>query len=106
VAHVPGAVEIPLAAGAFLESGRFDAAVALGAVIRGETDHYDHVCRMAGEGVMRVMMETGRPVAFGVLTCDTDDQALARCGEGEDNKGFEAALVALEMASLLDGIEA
>ncbi len=104
VARVPGAVEIPLAAAKLAEDGRCDAIVALGAVIRGDTSHYDYVCKIVADGVLHVMMSTGRPVAFGVLTCDTDEQAMARSGPGDDNKGFESALVALEMASLLDDI--
>jgi 6,7-dimethyl-8-ribityllumazine synthase len=103
-AHVPGAVEIPLAAQALLKSGRIDALVAVGAVIRGETGHYDSVCRIVDEGVARVMLDTGKPIGFGVLMCETEQQAFERSGPGADNKGAEAALVALEMLSLLEEI--
>jgi 6,7-dimethyl-8-ribityllumazine synthase len=81
-----------------------DAVVALGAVLRGETGHYDSVCRMVEEGVIRVMLETGRPIGFGVLACDDEKQAFERSGPDAGNKGAEAALVALEMASLLEEI--
>jgi 6,7-dimethyl-8-ribityllumazine synthase len=104
VAHVPGAVEVPLAAAALLGRGKADAVVALGAVIRGETGHYESVCRMVEEGVLRVMLDTGRPVAFGILACEDERQAFERSGEGPTNKGAEAALTALEMLSLLEGI--
>ena len=103
-AHVPGAVEIPLAAGALLAQGKVDAVVALGAVIRGETGHYESVCRMVEEGVLRVMLDAGKPVAFGVLTCENEQQAFERSGEGAGNKGAEAALTALEMLSLLEEV--
>ena len=103
-AHVPGAVEIPLAAAALLAQGKVDAVVALGAVIRGETGHYESVCRMVEEGVLRVMLDSGKPVAFGVLTCENEQQAFERSGEGAGNKGAEAALTALEMLSLLEEV--
>jgi 6,7-dimethyl-8-ribityllumazine synthase len=96
--RVPGAVEIPLAAQRLLANGA-DAVLALGCVVRGETTHYDFVCRMVADGVLRVMLDAGRPVAFGVLTCDTEAQAMARAGDGPDNKGYEAALVAVETAA-------
>lgn len=98
VTHVPGAVEIPFGAQRIV--GKCDCVVTLGAVIRGDTDHYDYVCSMVANGVMRVMLDSGCPVAFGVLTCDTDEQAAARSGPGKDNKGYEAAMAALEMADL------
>jgi 6,7-dimethyl-8-ribityllumazine synthase len=103
-AHVPGAVEIPLAAAALLAQGKVDAVVALGAVIRGETGHYESVCRVVEEGVLRVMLDAGKPVAFGVLTCENEQQAFERSGEGAGNKGAEAALTALEMLSLLEEV--
>ncbi len=103
---VPGAVELPVAARRFALSGDHDAIVALGAVIRGETSHYDYVCSMAADGCQRVALDTGVPVAFGVLTCDNAEQAFARCGPDESNKGREAALVAVELANLLRGLEA
>ena len=100
VAWVPGAFEIPLAARAMAQSGRYHALVTLGAVIRGGTPHFDYVCRGVTDGLRDVMQATGVPVAFGVLTTDDVDQALARAGGAEGNKGSEAAQVALEMAHL------
>ena len=100
VAWVPGAFEIPLAARVLAASGRYDAIVALGAVIRGGTPHFDYVCSGVTDGVREVMRDTSVPVAFGVLTCDDADQALARAGGAEGNKGAEAALAAIEMARL------
>ncbi len=100
---VPGAFEIPLAAKAFAESGRVDAVVALGAVIRGETGHYDFVAGECARGIQDAQLATGVPIVFGVLTVDTVDQAMERSEPAEqgDNKGDEAAQVALEMAALL-----
>lgn len=100
VAWVPGAFEIPLAARALARSGRYDAIVALGAVIRGGTPHFDYVCRGVTDGLREVMSDTAVPVAFGVLTTDDVDQALARAGGAEGNKGEEAARAAVEMARL------
>ena len=100
VAWVPGAFEIPLAARVLAESKRYDAIVALGAVIRGGTPHFDYVCSGVTHGVREVMRDTSVPVAFGVLTCDDADQALARAGGAGGNKGAEAALAAIEMARL------
>jgi 6,7-dimethyl-8-ribityllumazine synthase len=105
VAWVPGAFEIPLAARALACTGRYAAVVALGVVIRGGTPHFDYVCRAVTDGVRDVMRDTGVPVAFGVLTTDDVDQALARAGGAEGNKGEEAARAALEMAHLLHAIE-
>jgi 6,7-dimethyl-8-ribityllumazine synthase len=101
VAWVPGAFELPLAARALAGSRRYDAVVALGAVIRGGTPHFDYVCRGVADGVQAAMRDTGVPVAFGVLTTDDLDQALARAGGAQGNKGVEAAQVAIEMARLL-----
>jgi 6,7-dimethyl-8-ribityllumazine synthase len=95
---VPGAFEIPLAAGRLAASGRFDAIVTLGSVIRGGTPHFDYVCRGVTDGVRQVMHETGVPVGFGVLTTDDIDQALSRAGGSDGNKGGEVALAAIEMA--------
>jgi 6,7-dimethyl-8-ribityllumazine synthase len=95
---VPGAFEIPLAARRLAQSGRFDAIVTLGSVIRGGTPHFDYVCRGVTDGVREVMRESGVPVGFGVLTTDDIDQALARAGGSEGNKGGEVALAAIEMA--------
>ncbi len=98
--EVPGAVELALAAKLAIERERVDAVVCLGAVIRGETDHYDHVCRLAADSIARVSLESGVPVAFGVLTCNELEQALARSGGAAGNRGHDAALAALEMANL------
>jgi 6,7-dimethyl-8-ribityllumazine synthase len=97
---VPGAFEIPLAAKALLDAGHVDAVVGLGAVIRGETSHYDFVAGECARGLQDVQLATGRPVVFGVLTTENLEQALARSSE-EDNKGEEAVRTALEMVSLL-----
>jgi 6,7-dimethyl-8-ribityllumazine synthase len=101
VAAVPGAFELPLAAQAAGHSGRFDAVIALGAVVRGDTDHYDHIAREAASGLAAAARETGVPVAFGVLTCRTEAQALARSAPGPDNKGAEAARAAIAMVHTL-----
>jgi 6,7-dimethyl-8-ribityllumazine synthase len=101
VAWVPGAVEIPVAAGRLAASGRYDAVVTLGAVIRGATSHYDHVCSMVASGVARVALDADLPVIFGVLTTDTIEQAIERAGTKAGNKGAEAAQAAIEMATLL-----
>lgn len=100
VAWVPGAFEIPQAARALATTGRYDAVVALGAVIRGGTPHFDYVCRAVTDGVREVVRDTGVPVAFGVLTTDEADQALSRAGGEHGNKGVEAALATVEMAHL------
>ena len=100
---VPGAFEIPQAARRLAESGRFDAIVTLGSVIRGGTPHFEYVCRGVTDGVRDVMRDSGVPVGFGVLTTDDIDQALARAGGSDGNKGGEVALAAIEMARLLSG---
>jgi 6,7-dimethyl-8-ribityllumazine synthase len=100
VHEVPGAFELPLAAKYCAESGRYAGVACLGAVIRGETDHYDHVCREAAHGVARVSLDTGVPCAFGVLTVDTMEQALARTGGGKRHQGEDAARAVLRMAEL------
>jgi 6,7-dimethyl-8-ribityllumazine synthase len=108
VAWVPGALEIPVAARVAAESGRYDALVALGVVIRGDTPHFDYVCRGVTDGVTAVAQATRIPVAFGVVTTEDADQALARAaraGEPGCNKGREAAEVAVEMARLLGRLE-
>ena len=102
VVWVPGAFEIPQAARVFASSGRYDAVVALGVVIRGGTPHFDYVCQAVTDGVRDVIRDTGVPVAFGVLTTDNSEQALARAGGNEGNKGCEAAEAAIEMAGLAD----
>lgn len=101
VAWVPGAFEIPQAARALAASGRYDAIVALGAVIRGGTPHFEYVCDAVTVGVLEVMRDTSVPVAFGVLTTDDAEQALSRAGGEDGNKGTEAARAAIEMARLL-----
>jgi 6,7-dimethyl-8-ribityllumazine synthase len=97
---VPGAFELPQAARELGDTGKFDAIVALGCVIRGETPHFDYICQAVAGGLMRASGDTGVPIAFGVLTTDTEAQAGARAGDGRDNKGFEAAAAAIEMAQL------
>ncbi|HVB91731.1 MAG TPA: 6,7-dimethyl-8-ribityllumazine synthase [Acidimicrobiales bacterium] len=101
VAWAPGAFELPLVARAFAEAGRVDAVVALGAVIRGDTGHYDFVAGQCAAGIQQVQLSTGRPVVFGVLTTDTMDQALERSQPDGSNKGREAALTGIEMVRLL-----
>jgi 6,7-dimethyl-8-ribityllumazine synthase len=102
VFDVPGAFELPLAASYAAASGRFAGVACLGAVIRGETDHYDYVCAEVARGVMRVQLDTGVPCAFGVLTCATMEQALARAGGGKRDQGRHAAEAVLHMATLRD----
>jgi len=101
VVRVPGAYELPLAAQAVAEKGDVDAIIALGAVIRGATPHFDYVAGEAASGLNRVQLDTGVPVAFGVLTVDSIEQAIERAGTKAGNKGAEAAMVAIEMVSLL-----
>jgi 6,7-dimethyl-8-ribityllumazine synthase len=98
--EVPGAYELPLAARWCAESGRYAGIACLGAVIRGETNHYDYVCAEAARGIMDVQLATGVPCAFGVLTCDTIEQALARAGGGKRDQGSRAALTVVRMAEL------
>ena len=97
---VPGAFELPLAASYAARSGRYGGVACLGAVIRGETDHYDYVCAATARGLMRVQLDTGVPCAFGVLTCDTMEQALARAGGAKRDQGRHAAEVVLRMAAV------
>ena len=104
VAWVPGAFEIPLAAQAMAKSGNYDAVIALGAVIRGSTSHYDYVCAEVSKGVANVSLNTGVPVLFGVLTTDTIEQAIERAGTKAGNKGAECAQGAIEMVNLLRGM--
>ncbi|HEV3319044.1 MAG TPA: 6,7-dimethyl-8-ribityllumazine synthase [Solirubrobacteraceae bacterium] len=100
VYDVPGAYELPLAASYAARSGRYAGVACLGAVIRGETDHYDFVCAQTASGIMRVQLDTGVPCAFGVLTCATLEQALARAGGGKRHQGRHAAEAVLAMAAL------
>jgi 6,7-dimethyl-8-ribityllumazine synthase len=99
--RVPGAFELPLACQEAADTGEFDAVIALGVVIRGDTPHFDYVAGQAASGITQASLTTGIPILFGVITADTLEQALARSGEKEDNKGYEAALSAVEMAMLL-----
>ena len=98
---VPGSFEIPLVAKRLASSGRYAAVVCLGAVIRGDTDHYEYVAGAAARGVAEASLSTGVPVIFGILTCATEEQALERAGGKEGNKGYDAASAAIEMANLL-----
>jgi 6,7-dimethyl-8-ribityllumazine synthase len=99
--RVPGSFEIPLVAQRLAASKRYAAVICLGAVIRGATDHYDHVAAGAAHGIAQVALATGVPVIFGVLTCDTLEQAIDRAGAKAGNKGFDAAMTAIEMVNLL-----
>ena len=100
VIHVPGAFELPLAAKKLAVSGRYDALIAIGCILRGETAHYDYVCSETSRGLQLAQMDTGIPLMFCVLTCDTLEQAIDRAGLKGGNKGFEAGLGAIEMAQL------
>lgn len=100
VVHVPGAFELPLAAKKLAATGRFDALIAIGCVLRGETSHYDYVCSETARGLQLAQMDSGLPIIFCVLTCDTLEQAIDRAGLKGGNKGFEAGLAAIEMARL------
>lgn len=104
--RVPGSFEIPVAARKLAETGRYRAVVCLGCVIRGQTGHYDHVAGQAAAGIMQAGTATGTPVIFGVLTCETVEQALDRAGLKAGNKGIEAAHAAIEMANVLEKISA
>jgi 6,7-dimethyl-8-ribityllumazine synthase len=104
VVRVPGAFEIPIAAQHAAETGRFDAIVCLGCVIRGETPHFEYICSAVAHGLTAAAAATGVPMAFGVLTTNSVEEALARAGSGPDNKGREAALAALEMAAVVAGL--
>ncbi len=101
VVRVPGSFEIPLIAQRLAASKKYAAVICLGCVIRGDTDHYDHVAGQAASGVAQAALATGVPVIFGVLTCETMDQAVNRAGGKAGNKGFEAALTAIEMVNLM-----
>jgi len=100
VVRVPGSFELPLACKKLAATGEYDALIAVGCVIRGETSHYDHVCAETSRGLQLAQMDTGVPVIFCVLTCDTLEQAIDRAGLKGGNKGFEAGLAAIEMAHL------
>ena len=105
VAWVPGSFEIPLAAQCLARGGHYAAVICLGAVIRGETGHYDHVAGGVAAGIARVTLDSGVPTIFGVLTTDTVEQALDRAGLKGGNKGYEAAVTAIEMASLVERLD-
>src|SRR6201998_306628 len=100
VVHGPGAFELPLAAKKLAATGRYDALIAIGCILRGETAHYDYVCSETARGLQLAQMDTGMPIIFCVLTCDTLEQAIDRAGLKAGNKGFESGLAAVEMARL------
>ena len=104
IVRVPGAFEIPLAAGQAARKGGFDAIVCLGCLIRGETPHFEFIASAVAQGLVAVAAATGVPMAFGVLTTNSAEEALARAGNGPGNKGHEAAIAALEMADVLAGL--
>lgn len=105
IAWVPGAFEIPLIAQKMAQSGKYDAVIALGAVIRGATSHYDIVCNEVAKGVAQVSLQSGVPVLFGVITTDTIEQAVERAGTKAGNKGYDCATSAIEMVNLIKQIE-
>ena len=100
-AWVPGAFEIPVVAARMAKSGKYDAVICVGAVIRGDTTHYDYVCNEVSKGIAQVSMATGVPVLFGILTTENIEQAIARAGSKAGNKGYDCALSAVEMVNLL-----
>lgn len=104
IAWVPGAFEIPLIASKMATSGKYDAVIALGAVIRGSTSHYDYVCAEVSKGVAQAGLQSGVPVMFGVLTTDNIEQAIERAGTKAGNKGYDCALGAIEMVNLIKGM--
>lgn len=106
IAWVPGAFEIPLIASKMAKSGKYDAVICLGAVIRGATSHYDYVCNEVSKGIASVSLESGVPVMFGVVTTENIEQAIERAGTKAGNKGYDCALGAIEMVNLIRGIEA
>ncbi|MBQ2771220.1 MAG: 6,7-dimethyl-8-ribityllumazine synthase [Methanocorpusculum sp.] len=104
LAWVPGAFEIPLMASKMAQSGKYDAVICLGAVIRGSTDHYEYVANEVTKGIAAVSLKTGVPVMFGVLTCDNLEQAIERAGSKVGNKGFEAAVSAIETINVIKAL--
>lgn len=106
IVRVPGSFEIPLAASKLAESGKYNAVICLGAVIRGATPHFDYVAAEVTKGIAQTSLKSGIPVAFGVLTTDTIEQAIERAGTKSGNKGWDAALTAIEMADLLNNFDA
>ena len=105
LAWVPGAFEIPLVASKMAQSGKYDAVLCLGAVIRGSTDHYEYVANEVTKGIAAVSLKTGIPIMFGVLTCDNLEQAIERAGSKVGNKGFEAAVSAIETINVIKSLE-
>ena len=101
VAWVPGAFEIPVVASKLAESGKYDAVICVGAVIRGQTSHYDYVCNEVSKGIAQVSLSTGVPVLFGIVTTENIEQAIARAGSKAGNKGYDCALSAVEMVNLM-----
>lgn len=106
VVRVPGSFEIPIAAKKLAESGKYNALICIGCILRGETAHYDYVCSETARGIQLAQMDTGVPMAFCVLTCDTLEQAIDRAGSKGGNKGFDSGLAAVEMANLTRKISA
>jgi 6,7-dimethyl-8-ribityllumazine synthase len=106
VVRVPGSFEIPIASKKLAESGKYNAVICIGCILRGETAHYDYVCSETARGIQLAQMDTGVPMAFCVLTCDTLEQAIDRAGSKGGNKGFDAGLAAVEMANLTRKISA
>ena len=106
VVYVPGSFEIPLVAKRLAQSGAFDAVICLGCILRGDTPHFEYVANEAAKGIAQVALETGVPTIFGVVTADTLEQALERAGAKAGNRGFEAAMTAMEMANLMRQLSA
>lgn len=100
-AWVPGAFEIPVVASKMVQSGKYDAVICVGAVIRGQTSHYDYVCNEVSKGIAQVSLNTGVPVIFGIVTTENIEQAIARAGSKSGNKGYDCALSAIEMVNLM-----
>ncbi len=105
IAYVPGAFEIPLMAMKMAKSDKYDAVICLGAVIKGSTPHFDYVCAETSKGIASVSMQTEKPVIFGILTTDTIEQAIERAGTKAGNKGYDAAVTAIEMVNLLNSFD-
>lgn len=105
IIHVPGAFELPVAALRAAESGQYDAVICLGCLIKGDTMHFEYIAAAASQGIMQASQATGVPIAFGLLTTLTEEQAVLRSGDGPDNKGREAALAAVEMATLFQQLD-
>lgn len=101
-AWVPGAFEIPVVASKMAQSGKYDAVICVGAVIRGQTTHYDYVCNEVSKGIAKVGLDTGIPVLFGIVTTENIEQAIARAGSKSGNKGYDCALSAIEMVNLME----